>query len=141
MQLGGRIDRAAAVRSWEQSLSAPAWDGAEVWVHGDLLPGNLLVVDGRLSAVIDFGGLNVGDPACDLQPAWNVFAGSSRDRFRAELDVDDASWLRGRGWALRQAVVALPYYWDTNPGIVRQASHALAQVLADGRRTQGDPTR
>ena len=109
----------------------PAWDGPEVWVHGDLLPGNLLVVDGRLSAVIDFGGLNVGDPACDLQPAWNVFAGDSRERFRAELEVDDASWLRGRGWALYQAVSALPYYWDTNPGMIRQASHALAQVLAD----------
>ena len=130
-QLGDRIDGAAALRSWDESLHAAAWDGAEVWVHGDLLPGNLLVVDGRLSAVIDWGGLNVGDPACDLQPAWNVFAGLSRDRFRTELEVDDASWLRGRGWALCQAVSALPYYWDTNPGIVRQASRALAQVLAD----------
>ena len=130
-QLGDRIDGKAAVRSWQESLDASAWDGPEVWVHGDLLPGNLLVVGGRLSAVIDFGGLNVGDPACDLQPAWNVFAGDSRERFRAELDVDDASWLRGRGWALYQAVAALPYYWDTNPGIVRQTSHALAQVLAD----------
>lgn len=131
-QLGDRIDRSAALRSWEESLSAPRWDGDEVWVHGDLLPGNLLVVDGRLSAVIDWGGLNVGDPACDLQPAWNVFAGDSRARYRAELDVDDASWLRGRGWALYQAVSALPYYWDTNPGMIRQASHALEQVLADG---------
>jgi aminoglycoside phosphotransferase (APT) family kinase protein len=130
-ELGDRIDAAAAVRSWEESLSASAWDGADVWVHGDLLPGNLLVIDRRLSAVIDFGGLNVGDPACDLQPAWNVFAGDSRARYRAELQVDDASWLRGRGWALYQAVMALPYYWDTNPGMIRQASHALAEVLAD----------
>src|SRR2546423_791279 len=130
-ELGDRIDARAANRSWEESLHAPEWDGAEVWLHGDLLPGNLLVVDGRLSAVIDFGGLNVGDPACDLQPAWNVFAGASRARYRAELHVDDASWLRGRGWALFQAVMALPYYWDTNPGMIRQASHALAQVLAD----------
>jgi aminoglycoside phosphotransferase (APT) family kinase protein len=130
-QLGDRIDGDATLSSWEESLSTPAWDGAEVWVHGDLLPGNLLVVDGRLSAVIDFGGLNVGDPACDLQPAWNVFAGDSRKRFRAELEVDDASWARGRGWALYQAVSALPYYWDTNPGMIRQASHALTQVLAD----------
>lgn len=132
-QLGDRIDRAAALRAWEESLEAPAWDGDEVWVHGDLLPGNLLVIEGRLSAVIDWGGLNVGDPACDLQPAWNVFAGESRERFRAELAVDDASWLRGRGWALSQAVSALPYYWDTNPGMIRQASHALAEVLADVR--------
>jgi len=130
-QLGNRIDGAVALHSWEESLDASAWDGEEVWVHGDLLPGNLLVVDGRLSAVIDFGGLNVGDPACDLQPAWNVFAGDSRRGFRAELEVDDSSWLRGRGWALYQAVSALPYYWDTNPGMIRQASHALAQVLAD----------
>lgn len=128
-ELGDRIDGAAAVQSWEESLAAPPWDDLEVWVHGDLLPGNLLVGGGRLSAVIDFGGLNVGDPACDLQPAWNVFSGESRLRFRAELEVDDASWLRGRGWALYQAVSALPYYWHTNPGMIRQASHALEQVL------------
>ncbi len=130
-ELGDRIDGDATLRSWEESLGAPPWDGEEVWVHGDLLPGNLLVVDGRLSAVIDFGALNVGDPACDLQPAWNVFEGASRTRYRTELHVDDASWLRGRGWALCQAVVALPYYWDTNPGMIRQASHALEQVLED----------
>jgi aminoglycoside phosphotransferase (APT) family kinase protein len=130
-QLGDRIDGDETLRSWKESLNASAWDGEEVWVHGDLLPGNLLVVDGRLSAVIDFGGLNVGDPACDLQPAWNVFAGGSRMRYRAELHVDDASWLRGRGWALYQAVSALPYYWHTNAGMIRQSSHALAQVLGD----------
>ena len=130
-QLDERFDRDATLRSWEKSLNAPAWDGDEVWLHGDLLPGNLLVVEGRLTAVIDWGGLGVGDPACDLQPAWNVFAGESRTVYRAELDVDDASWLRGRGWALLQAVMALPYYWKTNPGMVRQASHALDEVLAD----------
>jgi aminoglycoside phosphotransferase (APT) family kinase protein len=129
-ELGVRIDAAAALRAWEASLNAPAWDGEEVWVHGDLLPGNLLVVDGRLSAIIDFGCLNVGDPACDLQPAWNVFEGDSRARYRDELKADDASWLRGRGWTLYQAVMALPYYWDTNPGMIRQASHALSEVLA-----------
>jgi aminoglycoside phosphotransferase (APT) family kinase protein len=108
------------------------WTGPEVWVHGDLLPGNLLVDDGRLSGVIDFGGLNVGDPACDLLPAWNLFDGASRCVFHAALEVDDAARLRGRGWALSQAVIALPYYWDTNPGIVGQALHALGEVLADG---------
>lgn len=127
--LGNRIDGRAALRAWEEATAAPPFTGTEVWVHGDLLPGNLLVVDGRLAAVIDFGGLNVGDPACDLQPAWNVFEGSSRRRFQAELEVDDETWLRGRGWALCQAVVALPYYWDSNPGIVKQALHALDQVL------------
>jgi aminoglycoside phosphotransferase (APT) family kinase protein len=132
-QLGDRIDGDATLRSWEESVHASPWDGdgEEVWVHGDLLPGNLLVVDGRLSAVIDFGGLNVGDPACDLQPAWNLFAGDSRARYRAELQVDEASWSRGRGWALYQAVSGLAYYWHTNPGMVRQCGHALAHVLAD----------
>ncbi|OAH09300.1 phosphotransferase enzyme family protein [Streptomyces jeddahensis] len=129
-ELGDRIDGAAALRSWQESLSAAPWDGEDVWLHGDLLPGNLLVVDGRLSAVIDFGTLAVGDPACDLLPAWNLFTADSRHRFRAELEADDASWLRGRGWALYQAVLALPYYWDTNPGMIRQASRALAEILA-----------
>jgi len=129
-QLADRVDGAAVLRSWQESLDAPPWDGPEVWLHGDLMPGNLLVVNGRLSAVIDFGCLDVGDPACDLQPAWNLFHDASRQRFRAELAVDDASWLRGRGWALLQAVSALPYYWNTNPGMVRQASYSLAQVLA-----------
>jgi aminoglycoside phosphotransferase (APT) family kinase protein len=131
-ELGDRIDGAATLRSWEESLEASAvWHGDEVWVHGDLLPGNLLVIDGRLSAVIDFGGLNVGDPACDLQPAWNVFDGDNRARFLTLLEADESSWLRGRGWALYQAVSGLAYYWDTNPGMIRQTSHALAQVLAD----------
>ncbi|MBT8207135.1 MAG: phosphotransferase, partial [Acidimicrobiia bacterium] len=81
--------------------------------------------------VIDFGGLNVGDPACDLLAAWNVFEGASRNRYRHELGVDDDSWLRGRGWALAQAVMAMPYYWDTNEGMVQQASRAIEGILAE----------
>ncbi|NEE01494.1 aminoglycoside phosphotransferase family protein [Phytoactinopolyspora halotolerans] len=130
-ELGDRVDGDAALRAWEESLGAPLWDGQEVWIHGDLLAGNLIVVDDRLTGVIDFGSLNVGDPACDLQPAWSLFTGTSRTRYRTELGVDDASWLRGRGWALFQAVVALPYYWETNPQMVRQALHTLSQILAD----------
>lgn len=128
-QLDDMIDGQAAERLWEESVDSGPWTGDEVWVHGDLLPGNLLVVEGRISAVIDFGGLNVGDPACDLQPAWNVFTGASRRRFRTELEVDDDAWQRGRGWVIYQTVSALAYYRDTNPGIVRQAWHALDQVL------------
>lgn len=130
-RLGDRVDGSAVIRRWDESLEADTWSGREVWIHGDLLPGNLLTVDGRLSAVIDFGGLNVGDPACDLQPAWNLFAGESRRVFRHELGVDDASWRRGRGWVLFQTVAALAYYWDTTPGIVQQASFALGQALDD----------
>jgi len=81
--------------------------------------------------VIDFETAGVGDPACDLMPAWNLLSAPQRRTFRAALDVDDATWLRGQGWALAQALVALPYYWDTNPAMVATASYALRQVLAD----------
>lgn len=99
--------------------------------HGDLFPGNLLARQGRLSAVIDFGGLGVGDPACDLIPAWNLFSGQARDVFRAALPADDATWARGRGWALSIALIALPYYQHTNPVIVADASHTIDEVLAE----------
>ena len=130
--LGDRVDGAAVLHSWGESLAAPVWTGPDAWLHGDLLPANLLVTGGRLSAVIDFGGLTVGDPACDLLPAWNLFDRESRAAFHAAAGADEAARLRGRGWALVQAVVALPYYWDTNPGIVRQAMHAVREVLSDG---------
>lgn len=128
--LTDRFDPGEVLRAWDESVAAPGWHGPEVWVHGDLLPGNLLVRASRLTGVIDFGGLNVGDPACDLQPAWNSFTGAGRDRFRAELEADEASWLRGRGWVLRQTVMALPYYWHTNPPMVAQASRALSRALS-----------
>ncbi|WP_369069550.1 aminoglycoside phosphotransferase family protein [Kineococcus terrestris] len=131
-ELGDRVDARAVLRVWEEALDAPGWDGPEVWVHGDPLPGNLLVRDGRLSAVIDWGALAVGDPACDLQGAWNLLGAAHRARLRDDLAVDEAQWLRGRGWVVAQAVVALPYYWGTNPGIVAQGLRALGEVLAPG---------
>ncbi|MFC7403756.1 aminoglycoside phosphotransferase family protein [Georgenia alba] len=130
-ELGDRIDARLALRAWQLSLDADPYHGPGVWLHGDLLAGNLLVVDGVLDAVIDWGALNVGDPACDLQPAWNLFAGAGRDRFLAELGSDESARLRGRGWVLAQTLIALPYYWDTNPGIVRQTWHALGEALAE----------
>lgn len=126
--LGDRIDRSAVQRVWDEALDAEPHSGPEVWVHGDLLPGNVLVQDGRPTGVIDFGGLNVGDPSCDLQPAWALFDARSREAYREALNADDDAWLRGRGWSVCQAVVALPYYWDTNPGIVRQSWRVLAAL-------------
>jgi aminoglycoside phosphotransferase (APT) family kinase protein len=124
------LDTGAVIAAWEAALRAPAWHGPPTWVHGDLLPGNLLAVGGRLTAVIDFGCLGVGDPAADLSVAWTLFSGESREVYRATLGVDDATWARGRGWAL-SSVGALPYYWDTNPALVAYARRAIAEVLAD----------
>lgn len=128
--LGARIDRAAVQRVWDEALEAEPHSGPEVWVHGDLLPGNLLVQDGRLTGVIDFGGLNVGDPACDLQPAWALFDATSRSAYREALNVDDAAWRRGRGWSVCQAVMALPYYWHSNSRMVMQSWSTLSALGA-----------
>lgn len=129
--LRGMFDVDALTAVWESALQAPEWDRPPVWFHGDLLPGNLLFEEGRLSAVIDFSGLGVGDPACDLMCAWGLFSGASRDAFRAALGVDDATWARGRGQALSQAAIFIPYYLDTNPVGVRNARRMLEAVLAD----------
>jgi aminoglycoside phosphotransferase (APT) family kinase protein len=129
--LRGRIPTDAATRAWEQALDAPAWDGPPHWVHGDLSPGNVLVRAGRLGAVIDFGSIGVGDPACDLLFAWNLLPSSARARVRSALEVDDATWTRAKGWALSVALIQLPYYWDTNPTLVDNARHVVAEVLAD----------
>src|SRR6266567_2315512 len=92
--------RDAVTAAWEGALRAPEWARPPVWIHGDLDARNLLVANGRLSAVIDFGGLGVGDPACDVMVAWKLLSAHTRDVLRAALRVDDATWARGRGWAL-----------------------------------------
>ncbi|MCI0776918.1 MAG: aminoglycoside phosphotransferase family protein [Chloroflexi bacterium] len=127
----GLIDIEAVTAAWETDLHAPVWNQPHVWIHGDIDPGNLLVVDGRLSAVIDWGGLAVGDPCYELQPAWNLFRGESRDAYRKALAFDDATWRRGRGFVLSTAIVALPYYLNTNPVIVKMARYMIDEVLAD----------
>ncbi|MFO7664513.1 MAG: aminoglycoside phosphotransferase family protein [Chloroflexota bacterium] len=122
-------DRATAV--WDSVLADPPWSGPPVWLHGDLQSGNLLARGGRLSAVIDFGCLAIGDPACDLQPAWNLFTGDSRAAFREAMGVDNRAWARGRGWALSVGLIALPYYYQTNPVLAGIARQTIVAVLAD----------
>lgn len=130
--LAGTIDVASAVKAWETALQAPEWQREPVWIHGDLDSRNLLVEHGLLAAVIDFGCLGIGDPACDVMVAWKVLSADTRDVFRAELSVDEATWARGRGWALSQALNALAYYTlDTNPVLVREAERWLVEVLKD----------
>ncbi|MFI5611502.1 aminoglycoside phosphotransferase family protein [Amycolatopsis sp. NPDC051903] len=125
------VDCDAAIAVWEEALHAPAWAGPPVWLHADLMPGNLLVHDGRLTSVIDFGCTGVGDPACDLFPAWNLLPPAARATFRDALGLDDATWTRGRGRALSQALIALPYYRTTNPAMAHTARHAIRAALAD----------
>ncbi len=93
------------------------------------MPSNLLVTDGRLGGVLDFATVGVGDPACDLIPAWNLLPASAREIFRDAVGVDSATWARGRGWALSMALVQLPYYRETNPIISANARHVLGEVL------------
>lgn len=129
--LHGIIDTEVITEIWEECLKAPVWDKPPVWTHGDLLPTNLLVQHGRLRGVIDFDFLGIGDPACDLIVAWSVFSRGSREIFRATLKIDDAMWLRGRGWALSIALIILPYYQSSNPGLVAVAKRMINEILAD----------
>jgi aminoglycoside phosphotransferase (APT) family kinase protein len=133
-RLDGVLDTAAATAAWEEALRAPAWDRPPVWIHGDIASDNLLAVRGRLSGVIDFGGLGVGDPACDLIVAWELFSGESRDAYRAALSVDEATWARGRGWALSVALIFIPYYLETNPLGIARSRRIIDEVLADHER-------
>ena len=127
----GLVDASAVARVWERCLRAPEHRGPPVCLHADLMPGNLLVRQGRLAAIIDLADVCVGDPAVDLMPAWNLLPSSGRSAFRAALDVDDAAWDRGRGWALVQAIEALPYYVSTNPAMAATARHTLSALLED----------
>ncbi len=132
---GDRIDARAVLRAWEHCLEAPDHDGDPVWIHGDLLAGNLLVEGGHLSSVIDFGALGVGDPAADLQPCWSTLDPEVAPLFRARIDelcgYDEATWRRGRGWSLGPALTGIPYYWETAPAFARRGLRTVARVLAD----------
>jgi aminoglycoside phosphotransferase (APT) family kinase protein len=137
----GRPYAEEAAAAWRDSLDAAAYDGAPVWLHGDLLPGNLLVRDGALTAVIDCAGLAAGDPAVDLLPAWSLLHGPSRQAFRTALgaDLDEDLWRRGRGWAVYVAVTGLSYYTEeNNPSFVRLCRTLLSEVLA-GSEAGEDP--
>ena len=129
----GMIEPQLVTAAWGRALAAPAGEGAPVWVHADLYPGNLLARQHRLAAVIDFGGLGSGDPAIDLLPAWSWLTGPASSRFRAEAAPDDATWARGRGWALGLALGAVRYYRDANPAQAAGGLRTIAAVLADAR--------
>lgn len=125
------IDRDAARARWEELVATPPWTGPALWLHGDVHPGNLLVTEGRLSAVLDFGDLTSGDPASDLAVAWMLFPPEVRPAFRSAAgDVDDATWQRARGWALALGLVIAASSAD-NPAYAGLGARAIAAVMAD----------
>ena len=124
------IDTKAAMIVWETALGS-VWNDAPVWVHGDVAEGNLLVMEGRLSAVIDFGCSCVGDPACDLVMAWTFFSGASREAFFAALPYDEGMWTRARGWALWKALITLAEHIETTPAKSAFARRVINEVLGN----------
>lgn len=132
--LVGVIPTGLAYDVWERALDA-TWHGRPVWFHGDVACGNLLVRDGRLAAVIDFGCSGVGDPACDLVIAWTLLSGESREAFRTRRSVDTATWARGRGWALWKALITIAWNSGTDPAAAAEARLVLEHVLADHLRS------
>jgi aminoglycoside phosphotransferase (APT) family kinase protein len=127
----GLMDVRAAIACWETVLAAPDWAGEPVWIHADLYPTNLLATHGRLTAVIDFGGLGVGDPACDMLPAWALLDAQTRASFRGEADVDDATWERGRGWAFALGLGAVDVYQESNHVLAALGRRAITEVLRE----------
>ena len=112
--LGSQIDASAALKLLDDAARTE-WTAAPVWSHGDIALGNLLVRDGRLAAVIDFGCASVGDPACDLVIAWLFLEGESRAAFRAGLELDEGTWVRARAWALWKAAIVAAAGSVSNP--------------------------
>lgn len=132
--LRGTIDSDLATAAWDDALRLPVWSGPPVWLHGDLAPGNILLSGGRLSAVIDFAGMGVGDPSDDVRAAWTLLPASARDVFRAELQVDDATWARSRGRALAQSLAQLLHCRETAPALAASVRQVISETLADYRR-------
>ena len=129
--LHGHIDTDLAAEVWQAALAAP-WEGPPVWFHGDAQPGNLLLdPSGRLSAVIDFGTSGIGDPACDTTIAWTFLSGDSQRVFKERLPVDEATWTRGRGWAIWKAMIVLVGELDTDPGGAAFTKDVIGKILAD----------
>lgn len=127
-QLQGCIDSSAALAVWHSALSS-AWDKKLVWVHGDFSVGNILVKDNQLIAVIDFGCMGVGDPACDLVIAWTLLAGESRKLFKSHMALDSDTWVRARGWALWKALTTVARLKDKTCSEATKQLHIIDEVL------------
>ena len=129
-KLDGRLDTDKARAVWNAALGNK-WTGEPVWFHGDVSNGNLLVRDGELAAVIDFGTSGVGDPACDLVIAWTFFHTDSREAFRHAVEQDAGTWARARGWVLWKALIGLAVDVDTDKERAAVNQRVIDEVLAD----------
>jgi len=128
--LKGDIDSDAVMSLWSDAVT-PAWSGPPVWVHGDVATGNLLVKESKLCAVIDFGCLGVGDPACDLVIAWTFLCGEGRRAFQRAMNVDQGAWVRARGWAVWKALITIVEYKESCPAKSSDALRVLVGLLKD----------
>lgn len=128
--LGDAFDTKKLMALWQKICQLPQWHNPPVWVHGDFLPGNIIIKNKKLSAVIDFSDVGIGDPACDLVIAWSLLNKESRNIFRKKLNhIDDITWQRGKGWALSIAAIMFPYYKNTNPTLAKLAFRILNEVV------------
>ncbi|GAA5017112.1 aminoglycoside phosphotransferase family protein [Actinopolymorpha pittospori] len=128
--LDGHVRTDVAAEIWQAALRE-SWDQRPVWFHGDVAQGNLLVKDGTLVAVIDFGTCGVGDPACDLAIAWTLLSGPSRKVFRDRLSVDQATWARGRGWALWKTLATYAGALGDGGSELADAKYVLEQICTE----------
>lgn len=125
------LDFQKVLKLWEEALEQPETN-SETWFHSDLVAENLLTDDeNKLTAVLDFGGLGVGDPAIDLHGAWEMFTQEDRERFRAAMNVSEPEWLRGRAWAMAIPLMTFTYYWHTMPGRIHDRLKMIQAILAE----------
>ena len=128
VELADVIDTNRALNLWENAC-ATEWSKAPVWVHGDFAVGNMLMNDGKLSAIIDFGGVAVGDPACDLVIAWTYFSGKARDIFMTEMNVDQNSWIHAKAWTIWKATFEVCHIVDKNSPEAKLQKRIIDEVL------------
>jgi aminoglycoside phosphotransferase (APT) family kinase protein len=129
--LGELFDKACLLKIWEKAMGVQPWAGPPVWIHGDIHAANIILKNGNIAGIIDFGLMGVGDPACDLAPVWSFLPTHARDRFREAVDVDESTWQRGKGWGLYIGVIALSYYRERNPTLSSIAEKAIRAVIED----------
>lgn len=128
-QVQDAFPASALTELWDAALAVPGWELPPVWFHGDFHAGNLVAVDGRIGAVIDFGALGIGNPACDIAIAFGFMSPRIRSVFCDAMGVDDATWTRARGWAVAGGLNAYTSYGATNPGLAKRTKREVMDAL------------